>query len=842
MYSKSIFRFLLAGTFTCVFTQLSTAQNVGIGLAAPQARLHINGSARIDGPLFVRPVATFPAAAAIAINTALSSTTITAVAGTQANSVTYTATPQEGQLLYILNEDADPATFAGTTIPATQAAGFVYLAAGWRAVGGGTSLGWLLAGNAGTTPATNFLGTTDAQPLVIRTNNVPRLQVLTDGRLEQYITGNNVAIGENAGVLYAAGSTNNVAIGEGAAQNGGGLNSVVIGTEAGYNTAEEGNVIIGYRANYDRQTSNPNHVVIVGNTAGYNYGEAAGGVMIGSRAGYNHIEGSGATFMGYEAGYNNNTGNNEGSYNTLIGYQSGRENIDGDSLTFLGTGAGQANILGDANTYIGAFAGVNRSNNLNRHNTFVGAGVSPNGVDVGNTFVGYRVNYGQTGGVGPGWSVAVGSEAAYTLSEMAGAVMIGRQAGYHHVEGSAATFVGFLAGYNNNTGNSGGDNNTFVGFQAGFTNDFGSRLTALGVQAGYGSKVGSQNIYVGYAAGFNHFQGSVNIVIGDSASYNGGESERNMMIGHAAGYTLFDGTDNVLLGHSAGYRLGNGGVPNAQQNVFVGNRAGYQHTYSNRNTFVGHEAGFAAYTNSTIPSDNVALGYRAGYNLSSGGGFRNVLIGALADVSDADVGYSVMIGYDTKTDIGSPAAMAIGPYAFANGGFDIILGGEGHPVDLPTPAWELGLRTNSPIYPLHLNATEAAKLGTNTWTVISDARLKHNITPYTDGVAQLMQIRPVWFQYRDTLGIARDSVPHVGVLAQELQQVAPYMVTEVSTQNDDNSTILNVDNGAMTYMLVNAVQQQQQEIATLRAQLQQLQQLQTEVAALKQLMLQQSQR
>ena len=37
--------------------------------------------------------------------------------------------------------------------------------------GGGGGSAWLLTGNAGTNPATNFLGTTDAQPLVIRVNN-----------------------------------------------------------------------------------------------------------------------------------------------------------------------------------------------------------------------------------------------------------------------------------------------------------------------------------------------------------------------------------------------------------------------------------------------------------------------------------------------------------------------------------------------------------------------------------------------------------------------------------------------------------------------------------------------
>jgi hypothetical protein len=42
---------------------------------------------------------------------------------------------------------------------------------------------WRLAGNAGTTPATHFVGTTDAQPLVFRTNNIEYMRLDTSGRL-----------------------------------------------------------------------------------------------------------------------------------------------------------------------------------------------------------------------------------------------------------------------------------------------------------------------------------------------------------------------------------------------------------------------------------------------------------------------------------------------------------------------------------------------------------------------------------------------------------------------------------------------------------------------------------
>lgn len=42
---------------------------------------------------------------------------------------------------------------------------------------------WTLVGNAGTNPSTNFLGTTDARDLVLRTNNAERVRVTSAGRV-----------------------------------------------------------------------------------------------------------------------------------------------------------------------------------------------------------------------------------------------------------------------------------------------------------------------------------------------------------------------------------------------------------------------------------------------------------------------------------------------------------------------------------------------------------------------------------------------------------------------------------------------------------------------------------
>lgn len=54
---------------------------------------------------------------------------------------------------------------------------------------GGNSDGWSLTGNAGTNPTTNFLGTTDGQDFVLRTNNAERMRALSNGNIGIGLTG-----------------------------------------------------------------------------------------------------------------------------------------------------------------------------------------------------------------------------------------------------------------------------------------------------------------------------------------------------------------------------------------------------------------------------------------------------------------------------------------------------------------------------------------------------------------------------------------------------------------------------------------------------------------------------
>ena len=53
----------------------------------------------------------------------------------------------------------------------------------WSRLITSASTGWLISGNSGTTASTNFIGTTDAQDLVLKTNNTERIRILSGGNV-----------------------------------------------------------------------------------------------------------------------------------------------------------------------------------------------------------------------------------------------------------------------------------------------------------------------------------------------------------------------------------------------------------------------------------------------------------------------------------------------------------------------------------------------------------------------------------------------------------------------------------------------------------------------------------
>ena len=384
------------------------------------------------------------------------------------------------------------------------------------------------------------------------------------------------------------------------------------------------------------------------------------------------------------------------------------------------------------------------------------------------------------------------------------------------------------------------------------------------------------SVFLGTGAGSNDNETfNRNVAVGDSAMHNSTNGARNVAIGQRSMFNNLDGHSNVAIGADAlnGNLTGDG-------NVAIGNLAGQNASLESYNVFLGYRAGRDATESHRLYIDNsptsspliygefdndliringaqkvtgeldiektgvglrmngdealwyndtyFSWGYGADYNYFaddlrigdlSGTPVSQIHIretgNAAITLESVGAGNDAMIQFTEDASQGQDHQWTIrrddsdsGKMKWLHGGF--------HKMTLTlTGKLGLGSSMSNPTHLLHLGADDAAKPGTSSWTISSDRRLKQNIQPFTDGLREIMLIRPVTYQYNSTSKY--DSQPeYVGVVAQELRPVTPYMVYE----NEEG--YLSVNNSAMTYLLINAVQEQQRLIEALQAHTEQL--------------------
>lgn len=193
---------------------------------------------------------------------------------------------------------------------------------------------WQLTGNAGTNPATNFVGTIDNKPLVFRVNNKEVVRFKTGGRIDITNSTNTVYLGKNAGSSNQA--AGNVFVGYEAAKN---------------NDAGDYNVAVGYNAMYNC-TGYGDHNVAVGTNALLSAvnGQSVFNTALGADVLTSNSYGVSNTSTGYYSMYANTTG----SFNTANGQWALLSNTTGGSNTAIGEYAAGSNQSGDNNLALGS--------------------------------------------------------------------------------------------------------------------------------------------------------------------------------------------------------------------------------------------------------------------------------------------------------------------------------------------------------------------------------------------------------------------------------------------------------------------------------------------------------
>jgi len=432
-----------------------------------------------------------------------------------------------------------------------------------------------------------------------------------------------------------------------------------------------------------------------------------------------------------------------------------------------------------------------------------------------------------------------------------GVYSAGTNAGTNNTTGDRNTFVGYEAGYTNVTGN----DNSFLGYQAGYVN-IGNYNTFIGRSAGAANTSANSNTFVGTNAGALNTTGAGNCFMGAFTGRNTTTGGYNSFFGNSPGYYNTTGAHNNFIGNEAGFYNTTGNY-----NCFEGSESGYNNTSGNYNSYLGYQAG---YSNATGFS-NTFLGYRAGryntgsincfvgvtsgylnttghYNTYVGNGagytnttgWRNVAVGIFAGYDNLG-GNNTFIGYNSSTPVGATFtnATAIGNQSYVSAANSLVLGSI-NGVNGATADVNVGIGTSAPAYRLQLGTGDAAKPGTSTWIIASDQRLKKDISAFTDGLAVLQKIKPVWFRYNGEAGLPQNT-RYVGVIAQEMQQIAPYTIGQFVYQDTTGKKThyLDYDANALTYILVNSVKEQQKQLQEKDAQ---IAAIQKELAELKTLL------
>ena len=323
-----------------------------------------------------------------------------------------------------------------------------------------------------------------------------------------------------------------------------------------------------------------------------------------------------------------------------------------------------------------------------------------------------------------------------------------------------------------------------------FTTASGSMSTAIGAYIGTGGKKGS-------------------FAIGDVPSNNtqtNNDADNQMMMRFAGGYKFFlnsnaqafainpNGTVNIDPGN-----LNNGTV---NSGLIFGSQSG--EGIASKRTAGGNQFGLDFYTSfanrmSITNTGKVGIGTTSPQQTLSVGGSLNIDQNNLNSGSYLQA--ALTFGSNSGEGIGSNRVGGVNQY-----GLDLYSGGVNRLTI--TNGGNVGIGITSPTAKLQV-AGNIVAIGTIT---PSDIRYKENIVPIDNALDKIMSLSGYYYSFKakDFPDMGFDSQKQIGIIAQEVEEVLPEVVTTL--QNGYKA----VDYPKLIPLLIQGIKEQQQQIDELK--------------------------
>ena len=619
------------------------------------------------------------------------------------------------------------------------------------------------------------------------------------------------------------------------------------------------------------------HVIAIGNQAG-NANSGRYNVFVGSSTGKSNTTGENNTFLGFRAGEANTTAswntfvgnwagqlNSGGNWNSFFGNNSGLQNTTGFSNSFFGTEAGRGNTTGYRNVAIGLQALDNNAGGV--YNIAIGVlslKNSSNGaynVAIGEQSLSALTNASN--------NTAIGSLSLLYTTTGANNIAIGRSSGENITTGSNNIAIGVSSFVPSATAN----NQLSIGNLIYGVNLNGSGNTISTGNIGIGTTSPSEKLDVAGAVKFsgalmpNNTAGTSGQVLtsagsgnaptwttlsSNSSIYNSnGSLTQNRTVALETNNLSFTssattGTNHFSIDGSTfsldafNNRIGIGTTTPARNLDIVGNGARLgiiSPEAQSSGLFFG--TNWNTDVNGALKTAIIAQGINSWsranlhFCLKSDGGNGSGDTASINDTkmmirNDGNIGIGTtnpsskldVAGGKIKLDVSqtltinpsdnfshngnSMSHYGIGWFndSWENGGSTAYLSGYGGIKFFTEGNLRMGIERNG-----------TTRNITGSWSTFSDARIKTVKEEFKEGLNVIKAIKPVRFVYNEKAPFKSNEV-QIGIIAQDLEQIAPYMVNK--TTHEGITDLREVNTQAYVFLLINAVKEQQQQIEELK--------------------------